>query len=289
MSLRDQRQEEFADIYLKSNRFCILNLCPRFGKIFCSIKILRELNPKNVLIAYPDLKIEQSWRNDFEKFNYFHPDVTFTTHLSLKKFINNEYDIVIIDEIHLLSEAQIETCKELFIRNKTVLGLTGTLASDTRKTLYFELNLPVIAEYSIEQAVEENVVSDFEIHIIQVPLDNKARIKYGNKFRTEKQRFDGFSYVIDKLEQEGRDTFYMRLNRMRVIQNSIAKRAKTIELLKQYSNERILVFCGLKKIADSLGIPSFHSETKDKTLLQDFAEGRGNHLAVVKIGNSGRR
>ena len=120
-----------------------------------------------------------------------------------------------------------------------------------------------------------------------MPLDNITKINYKGKLKTEKQRFDSFSWVIDKLEGEGRNTKFMRLNRMRVIQNSIAKKKKTIELLKRHSEERILVFCGLKKVVDTLGIPSYHSDTKDKQLLYDFAEGKGNHLAVVKIGNTG--
>lgn len=33
MSLRDKRQKEFADVWLKNKRG-ILYLCPRFGKIY---------------------------------------------------------------------------------------------------------------------------------------------------------------------------------------------------------------------------------------------------------------
>ena len=41
------------------------------------------------------------------------------------------------------------------------------------------------------------------------------------------------------------------------------------------------------KIADELGIPSYHSKSSEKQIFDDFAEGVGNHLAVVKIGNTG--
>ena len=37
MTLRDQRQAEFADKWIKNGKFGILNLCPRFGKIRTSI------------------------------------------------------------------------------------------------------------------------------------------------------------------------------------------------------------------------------------------------------------
>ena len=90
MSLRDKRQQEFATTYLNSSRYGILNLCPRFGKIRTSILILNELKPNSILIAYPDLKIEQSWKDDFNKFGYSNPNITFSTHLSLKKLTEEE-------------------------------------------------------------------------------------------------------------------------------------------------------------------------------------------------------
>ena len=170
MTLRDQRQREFADAWIRSGKFGILNLCPRFGKIRTSINILNNYNPHStVLIAYPDNKIKDSWMADFEAMGYDNPNITYTTHLSLRKHTDHVFDIVIIDEIHLLSEAQIEVCKELFKNNKNVLGLTGTLSNWTEKTLSEELDIPVVATYSIEQAIQEGVIVDYEIkfHLIK--------------------------------------------------------------------------------------------------------------------------
>ena len=106
MSIRDERQLEFAKVWLKE-KHGILNLCPRFGKIRTSILALEKLKPKSILIAYPDNKIKDSWQSDFNDLGFDDSNVTYSTHLSLKKLVDNEYDIIIIDEIHLLSEAQI--------------------------------------------------------------------------------------------------------------------------------------------------------------------------------------
>jgi hypothetical protein len=90
------------------------------------------------------------------------------------------------------------------------------------------------------------------------------------------------------MQREGGNTMFLRLSRMRIIQSSEAKRLKTLEILKANPGQRILVFCGVIKVAENLGITAFHSKSKDKTIFQEFAEGSGdNHLAVVKIGNSG--
>jgi superfamily II DNA or RNA helicase len=286
LTLRDKRQQEFADIFLNHGEFGILNLCPRFGKIYTSINILKKLDKNiKVLIAYPDLKIKAAWEADFETRGYNNPNVTYTTHLSIKKHTEEKYDLVILDEIHLLSEAQIEAVKELTC--VSVLGLTGTLSSSTETTLREELKLCVLAEYTIDQAIKEGVIVDYQITVVHVPLDNSVKVDYKGKMKTEKTQFDAYGWVINKMMATGKDTMFLRLARMRIIQNSLAKLNKTKELLAKHADERILVFCGITKIADKLGIPSYHSKSTEKEIFTDFAEGKGNHLAVVKIGNTG--
>jgi len=287
MNLRDKRQQEFADTWINSGKFGILNLCPRFGKIRTTINILEKIKPKNILIAYPDNKIKDSWKADFEYRGYDDSHVTYTTHLSLKKYTEQSFDLVVIDEIHLLSEAQIEAAKELLEHNHQVLGLTGTLSSWTEDTLSEELDLMVVAEYPIEQAIKEGVIVDYEITVMHVPLDNITKQNYKGKVRTEKAQFDAYTWGINQSEMQGRNTMFLRLARMRIIQNSIAKLNKTKQILKKYPDERILVFCGITKIADSLGIPSYHSKKGEKDMFEKFAAGEGNHMAVVKIGNTG--
>ena len=287
MTIRDKRQKEFADVWLKHGKYGILNLCPRFGKIRTSIKILEKLKPESILIAYPDNKIKESWQTDFEDLGYDDSIVTYTTHLSLKKYAEQSFDIVIIDEIHLLSEAQIEVCKDLFDVNGQILGLTGTLSSWTERTLEEELDIHVIAHYPIEKAIDEGVIVDYEIHVVRVPLDNTVYNDYKGKLKTEKKHYDGVSWVINKLQNSGTDTMFLRLARMRLIQSSLAKTNATKALLAAHKHERVLVFCGTTAVADNLGIPSYHNKSKEKEIFEDFAEGKGNHLAVVKIGNTG--
>jgi hypothetical protein len=105
--------------------------------------------------------------------------------------------------------------------------------------------------------------------------------------KTEKKQFDSITWMINKLELAGKNTMFLRLARMRIIQSSLSKLNKTKQILKAHSNDRILVFCGVTKIADSLGIPSFHSKSSEKKLFEEFSNGEGKHMAVVKIGNTG--
>lgn len=290
MTLRDKRQAEFAEMWWNHGKFGILNLCPRFGKIRTTINILKKMEPDcSVLIAYPDNKIKQSWIEDFEEMDYENDNITYTTHLSIHKHTGTEFDIVVIDEIHLLSEAQIGACVDLFSINDSILGLTGTLSRWTKRTLRDDLSLSVVAEYPIEKAIEEGVIVDYQITVVKVPLDNIVRNEYGKKKikKTELQQFKYLTGTINRMMYSGGNTMFMRLARMRLIQSSLAKLNKTKQLLNQYKDERVLVFCGTTKIADSLGVPSHHSKSKDKDAFKRFAEGEGKHMAVVKIGNTG--
>jgi hypothetical protein len=288
LTLRDKRQVEFANMWMSHGKFGILNLCPRFGKIYTTINILEKLPADmNIMIAYPDLKIKSSWEEDFRIRKYKNPNIVYTTHLSMHKLQDIQFDLLIIDEIHLLSEAQIEVAKEMIKTHNRVIGLTGTLSTQTERTLESELQLSVIASYSIEQAIEEGVITDYEITVVSTPLDNVKQNNYKGKWKTEKKQFDAYGWVIDQMEKQGKATMFLRLARMRIIQNSVAKLHKTQALLKAHEDDRILVFCGLTKIADELGIPVYHSKAGDKDVFEDFASGKGDHLAVVKIGNTG--
>ena len=288
MTIRDKRQKEFADVWMNHGKFGILHLCPRFGKIRTAIHIFNQFDNPHILIAYPDNKIKQSWMDEFELMGWGDGNVTYTTHRSLSKHVE-VWDIVVIDEIHLLSQAQRDVCQELFEKNVYVLGLTGTLSKWTRRDLRMELGIEVMAEYPIHKAIEEGVITDYQITVIQVPLDNTVINEYTKKNikKTELQQFNFLGSQINKMMYTGANTMFSRLARMRIIQNSVSKLNKTKEILRNNPDERILVFCGITRIADALGIPSHHSKSKDKEAFNRFAEGEGNHMAVVKIGNTG--
>jgi hypothetical protein len=295
MTVREKRQREFADNFVNrpstnANGWPqevggILYLCPRFGKCRVGVHVLNTLKPDaHVLIAYPNVTIKKSWEEEFEKMGYSNPNIKFTTHLSLHKWAKVDWDLIILDEIHLLSEAQLLAVSQL---RGEILGLTGTMTSWTQRVLRNDLGLHVIAEYPIEKAIEEGVITDYRIKVKRVPLDNNIRQDYKGKRRTEKQQFDMYGNMIRKLENEKRDTMFMRLARMRVIQNSVAKQRATQRLLEEFEKERVLVFCGVTAIADNLGCPVYHSKSGEKETFEAFASGKGNHLAVVKLGNTG--
>ncbi len=269
----------------------IIHLCPRSGKIRTSIrifcKIQREIKktPK-ILILYPDANIKRSWEEDFVDVGYKNPNIEYSTFMSLNKVISNQYDIIVCDEIHLLSEKQKENFLELMNYNPDsyIMGLSGTLSNKTKNELRLQLGLEPLINYSIDEAVKDGLISDYRIKVVSVDLDNQTIIDK-KKNKTEKQKYNAISWVI---KNKGQNLF-LSLSRMRIMHNSLAKAEATKQLLNKLKDERVLVFCAGNKIAKDLGIQIHTSMFKNQEEFEKFIKNNSsyNHMAVCKIGNTG--
>lgn len=289
MDIRDRRQAEAVTAYLQSDKRSIINACPRFGKIRVALKIIREVRPLRVLLLAPRVDIFKGWDEEFVKMNHISVIWHNITYTSIKKIVDM-YDFVILDEPHEMSvNQQVALAAKLKDYKGPILGLTGTLTDKTKNELYDSLTLDTCYAYSIADGVDDGILADYEIFIHEVPLDDKVK-RYGKaNTYTEKSWFDASMRIKQKATSVG-TAHMMNLRMISIIQGSLAKRNKTIGLLNEFENERVLVFCGLTEIADSLGIPVYHSKSKEKDLFLDFCvggEGGTNQLATIKMMQAG--
>jgi superfamily II DNA or RNA helicase len=286
--IREFRQNEAVDSFLNQG---ILKAAPRFGKILTSIKIMKRENPKKVLICFPRTTIKTSWTEDFEKWEYTPSEVVYTTFKSLHKFTDDHsFDFFIIDEIHEASRGQLIEMRKIVDRRIKVLALSGTITGKTEKEIFIYADLAPFYDYSIEQAVEEGILTDYKIIIHKVNLSTKPSSRYKDKNGkplSEKQKFDRYMYVLGQMKKNTSEYFHLELKVINFLQKSITKLVKTKELIEKFKDERILVFCGVTEIADSLGIPAYHSKANEKQKFKDFCSGIGNHLATIKMAQAG--
>lgn len=284
--MRKIRQKEAVQAYLDSDGRSIINACPRFGKIKVALDILKETKDTHVLIIAPRNDIFEGWKKDIVKFGMEYLIVEYCTFTSLKKLKSPApWGIVIIDEPHELSQQQQKFLKPI-VEMFPTLGLTGTMTQKTRKELYDNLNLDVCYKYSIAQGVEEGILADYQIFIHKVPLDDK-RYNYSTKKKnyTEQGYFNLNEYL--RKEAKGANKYFMELKLISILQNSVAKMEMTRKLISQFEDDRLLVFCGVTKIADELGIPVYHSKNKEKELFDKFCNGQSQYLATIKMMQAG--
>jgi len=284
--MREQRQKDAVRAYINSDGKSIIYAAPRFGKIKVAIDIMKEKKYSNPLIVAPRKDIKVGWTDDLKKWGYSGV-MTFCTFASIKKMVGTGYlyDILIIDEPHELSANQQSLLKPL-VDNLPTLGLTGTMTNKTANELYDTLGLDTCYKYTIDQAVREGILADYDIFIHRVSLDNRRYVYSSSKGKkyTEKGYFDLFMFV----RQRAKMKHFIDMKLINIIQNSHAKLEKTKQLLEQFTRDRILVFCGTTKTADNLGIPVYHSKSKETEIFSSFCKGINyDQLATIKMMQAG--
>lgn len=270
--IREERQLEAADAYLNSDRVSIINACPRFGKIKVAIDILRRGGYKNPLFLAPRLDIWSSWVSDFKKWRY-DGDFEFHAFPSIKNLEPKSNDIIILDEAHEMSVNQQQKLRDRIPPGMHLLALTGTITQKTGNELYDNLNLDVCYKYTIEQGVDEGILTDYQLHIHKVPL-----------FSEEGKKFSKYLYVRNLEETQNKMFFDLKL--INIIQNSEAKYFKT-KWLTDNAQGRVLIFCGTTAIADRFNIPVYHSKKKEEKIFLDFCNGIGDKLVTIKMMQAG--
>jgi len=289
MTKQDELQEEFIERglkFFKNNKAGYFDLAMRFGKCRTTIEILkRKYKGKHtVLIAYPDNKLKQTWMDEMDLWGYTNEDVEFVNFSSLKKYEDHMVNFFIIDEFHSCSENERTFAKSIMDASRHTLCLSGTISDDTRA----EWELPEIASYSTEDGIRDGILANYTISIHLVELDDLIKVKdKKGKEKTEKKRYADYSYVIEKLKREGANFMHLALARNRLSQSSIGKMNHLRKLLKKLEDKRVVIFTGLANVADDVGVPSYHSKSKDDSAYTGFQEGKHNHLALAAMGKMG--
>jgi hypothetical protein len=290
MTKQNELQKEFVEKgvqFFKLHNSGYYNLAMRFGKCKTTIDLLGELFVYDctILIAYPDNKLKQTWESECALWGYSNPNITYVNFSSLKKYLEHEFDMFVIDEFHSCSENERDYAHTIMYNCTYTLGLSGTISLETDG--YWDMEQ--IASYTTEQGIEDGILADYQITVHLIDLDTSVKVadKKG-KLKTEKQKYDGYSWVIENLKRQNSPYMHLALARNRLSQSSISKTNHLKKLLKQLEDKRVIVFTGLAKVADEIGIPSYHSKSKNgDSSYKDFQDGVHNHLALAAMGKMG--
>lgn len=260
----------------------------RLGKIKITIDLFKSLcTPvSTILICYPDNKIKQSWIDEFKKWGYGSLSILFTNFSSLSKFKDARPDLFVIDEFHSASDLERDYCHQImtnYVNTKT-LALSGTISKWTKGVW----GLKEIAKYTTLQGIEDQILANYQVTVHFVDLDTKVKTPNSKgKLLSEKQKYDNYTFVINKFKKEGKDTMHLALSRNRLSTSSLGKLNYTKNLLLTLNDKRIVIFAGLTDTADKIGVPTYHNKSKDDSNFQKFQSMEINHLALAQMGRMG--
>jgi superfamily II DNA or RNA helicase len=256
------------------------------GKTLIGLKHMATLYHDNAffLVVAPKVSIFKSWKDDAKKFDmeYLLPHITFTTYLSLTKQ-DLDYEAVYLDEAHSLLNSH---AWWLSIYKGHLIGLTGTppKMDYSEKGKLFKKFIPVVYSYVTDEAVEDNILNDYEIIVHMLDLDTKQNVKAGKApkffYTSEKTNYNYWTNRCAKA-RPGKEVQIMRIMRMKALMGFPSKVDYAKELLSRIGDKTIL-FANTQEQADSFGIESYHSNNPNSEYnLEDFKNGTIDQLSCV--------
>jgi superfamily II DNA or RNA helicase len=254
------------------------------------------------LVSVPKENLIKQWSDEAAKWKYSKEwkNVDCICHASNAKVNINNYNGIIIDEVHLAIKGEIHGSLLNFDykkNNKKLLCLTGT--KPTAELLEkLETVAPCAFELTLDEAVELKLVSEYIINVIDVPLLPKEITEY----KKAQQQFIYYKYILGGNDAFDKATLYLKSSnaskhdkknatmfygairkRKTVAQNAENKLIIGKELIKLHKDYNIITFAETNAFTEalykSLGDTAlmFHSEmkkTEKDNTLKRFKDGR---------------
>lgn len=317
-------RETVGDEVLKTTSPNILCELPTgFGKSKIAIDLMQKYAEgkaiSRILIVAPRLVLFSNWKAEIEKWgasnllNY----IEFTTYVSFPKRVGN-WDIVVFDEAHHLSERCREYLSDFQIEHSILLS--ATIGRDLKKELKVLFTNLYIYKVSARQAIDEEVLPDPKVYLIPLFLDNtlvtheivknKSKsntitIPYSDRWKwkdvknqkivircTQQQKYDEMSSMISwykkKMFQEIFKNLYLQKSGERLKWLSEQKTQYVKWLLSKLGNYRTLTFCNGIAQTEELGKYCINSKNKESERnLELFNDGTINHITACNMLDEG--
>src|ERR1044072_1174567 len=275
--------------------------------------------PTILLVTPTEALRDVNWPDEFKQWGLteegMNTYVKRICYASLKKEKGNGYELVVLDEIHWLTERNSEGFRDrgslikFMSENmcKSVMGLTATEPDperDAMKAQIFEQIAPVCFRYTLDQAVDDGLLPEYKIKVIQIPLDRILKVipagTKANPFAvTELAAYEFLNKKVMKAsiaKRKNPNSKWAEMTygeRRRFIANlpSKARIAKNLiqrEAIK--AGKRVLIFCGGIEISRQLcGENVYNSSPEDKPrdMLSAFKNKTINYLGVVDAVKEG--
>lgn len=294
--------------YIDKSKCLILELITGYGKTKVAIDLVNHIcdrvfnayeQPTSVLILVAKTVHKQTWANEIEKWGGLKTDyVTIECYESLRKYKNNTFDVVIMDEVQHLSEARRDILETIRIE-EALIGLSATINNDLRN--YFRWHYSVrFIKCDLKEAVVDEILPEPTVYLIPLVLDN---IRYSYKAKRFKKDVittqRGYYNIMSSLIEWYKNKYFnSRRERIKNLWlSSAGKRLKwlaeqkepiVLSLLNKFKNYKTLTFCSSIEQSERLGKYNITSKNKDSIKNLDmFNDNKVKHITACNILNEG--
>lgn len=303
-----------------NNKEILLELITGYGKTKLALDYSVNKKPNNILIVIPKLVLIDSWKKEIIKWKYneYLDKVEFTTYISLHKYCDKQYDVIIFDECHHISDR----CKEILpnIKSKYKLFLSATISLSLKWWLKDTYPDIYSIKTTIKDAVDNKVLPDPKLILIPLHLDykdntevlvkknktNKTFVECEYKDRWQYLRtnsvkikctpYQYYNELSSEIEFWKKKAFYQEFaknkwlslcgERLKWLSNQ--KNSIIIELLTKLKDNRVLTFCSTIKQATLLGSNCINSENvNNDSILNNFNTDKIKHITAVNMLDEG--
>ncbi len=298
----------------KNNCKGIYTSCTGSGKSLAAMYCIQEKNV-STLIVVPTIALMNQWKEelsnnldiDISEIGQFGDGLKEQKNISVG-VINSVRDLdlsffkmIVLDEAHRYGS--IENIKPIMNNNfKYTLGLTATLdrtdgQDETLKILIGE----IVYSYDTEDAINDGILSNFEVVNIPVKLDYLELEKY-NKY-TKIIELNSIPNMFNIANNRENEKWFQAVQAVRatswrkaIISNAKEKITKLIEIVKKEEGKKIIIFNETIKMAEleqkelkKVGFNSeiYHSKSKNQKAIEKFRNGEVMILISVKSLNEG--
>lgn len=315
------REQVLKEVKAIPNRNVLLTLPTGFGKTRSAIERVKDKsnNCKSLLIVIPRNVLKVSWVDELVKWwPDCNLDITFTTYVSFPKHKGN-WDFVIFDEAHHLSERCREALCDYTIGNSILLS--ATVKRELKEELKEVFDDLYYYNITLRKAIENEVLPDPMVYLLPLVLDNKwpneriiknpkakGRVIYSSWaerwsymrqksnpvhiFCTQSQYLNDLNSQIEWFKKRRGNIAcknrWLKLCGDRLKYLSDCKVPTVLKILQYCEHQRTLTFCGSIEQTKKLGEYCINSKNiKSSDVLKLFNEEAINHITACNMLNEG--
>ncbi len=313
--------QEKAEELAKSNNVLLL-FSVRLGKTLTALNITRNFGNRHLIVTSETLIIN-TIRDEITKWNFRQEDYTIICYDSIHKYVNQEFDCIVLDESEHITENNVKYFQQ--IKAKRWVALCAKMSREKKNILKSLFNFKQL-KVTYNEAVNSGILSQPKIFVINLYLDNRDKNHvYTRTFKKYKQeitcdyrdRFKNYTKpsnlrilctaqeyysLLDENIEYAKKQFFQNQTEFNKVnwlsKGSVRKKwlgkykteyAKKIISWMQNRNKRFMVFCTDINQAEELGRGDgvTHSKNKNDDAIIKFNNKEVDELYVVDRGKEG--